>query len=74
MNNLVEPRSTNTMNENTKQNSVYIGITAIVGGTCVVATGLIAIFSPENISVVPWLAGGLSGMGIALGYFASNRA
>ncbi len=74
MNHSIEPRIAESMKENSSQNSVYVGITAIVGGVSMVATALIVIFSPENLSVAPWIVAGLSTMGIALGYFASNRA
>ena len=73
MNHTLEPSITDDMNDIKIQNSTYIGITAIIGGVSMVSVALIAIFSPENLSVAPWIVGGLSIMGIALGYFSSNR-
>ncbi len=73
MNHSIEPSITENRKENTSQNAVYIGITLIVGVVSMVATALIAIFSPENLPVVPWIAGGLSAMGVALGYFSSSQ-
>lgn len=64
---------TNTMNETKAPNAAYVGIAAIIGGVSVAMVALVAIFSPQNISVAPWIVGGLSIMGIALGYFSSNR-
>ena len=74
MNHTLEPSITDTMNENKIQNSAYVGITALIGGVSLGVVAIIAIFSPENLSVAPWIVGGLSIMGIALGYFSSNRA
>ena len=51
--------------------TTFIGIAAIVGGTCLVVTAMIAIFSPENLAAAPWIAGSLSAMGVALGYFST---
>jgi hypothetical protein len=64
---------TNIMNETKAPNAAYVGIAAIIGGVSVAMVALVAIFSPQNISVAPWIVGGLSIMGIALGYFSSNR-
>ncbi|QXD23301.1 hypothetical protein F7C95_15415 [Opitutia bacterium ISCC 51] len=64
---------TNIMNETKVPNAAYVGIAAIIGGVSVAMVALVAIFSPQNISVAPWIVGGLSIMGIALGYFSSNR-
>lgn len=74
MNNSLEANRTDAMNDPKIQNAAYIGITAIIGGVSLVMVALIVIFSPENISVAPWIVGGLSILGIALGYFSSNRA
>ena len=73
MSHTLESSITDTMTENKIQNAATLGITAIVGGVSLAAVALIAIFSPDNISVAPWIVGGLSIMGIALGYFSSNR-
>ncbi len=62
----------NIINENPQSNAVYFGIAAILGGASLGVIALIAIFSPDNLSVAPWIVGGLSMMGIALGYFSSN--
>ena len=73
MNHSIESNMTDTMNESKSQAPAAIGITAIVGGISLGAIAVIAIFSPENLSVAPWIVGGLSMMGIALGYFSLKK-
>lgn len=51
-------------------NSALIGIAAIIGGVSLVTVTLIAIPSPDNLAIAPWIVGILSVLGVALGYFA----
>ena len=73
MNHSLESNITNSMNDTKIQNETVIGIWAIVGSVSPVSVALIAIFSPEIMSVAPWIIRSLSMMGIALGYFSSDR-
>lgn len=57
-----------------KENNSYIGIATIVGGVCLGVTALIAIFSPEHMTIAPWILGPLAIMGLGLGYLSSKRA
>ncbi len=72
MNHIQSPSIENTMNT-TKSQNVFVGIAGIVGGVSLVIVTMIAILSPHSLSVAPWIVGGLSAMGVALGYFSSNK-
>lgn len=73
MNHSLEANIANTMNEKSRSSSAIVGITAIIGGVSLVAVALVAIFSPQNLTVTPWIIGGLSTMGIALGYLSIDK-
>lgn len=53
------------------EKTVHIAIAAIIGGISLSSIVLVGIFAPTSMSIVPWIVGALSGLGIALGYFAS---
>ena len=61
-----------TMKNIKERNAALLGIAAIIGGVSLVMVTLIAIFSPSSLSVAPWIVGGLTVLGIALGYFSSK--
>lgn len=48
-------------------NSALIGIAAIIGGVSLVTVTLIAIPSPDNLAIAPWIVGILSVLEVALG-------
>ena len=72
MNHSIETPTHGTMEVTNHPHTACVGITAIIGGASMIAVTVIAIFSPEHLAVAPWIVGGLSMMGIALGYFSSN--
>ncbi|MDG2170564.1 MAG: hypothetical protein P8L44_21860 [Opitutales bacterium] len=74
MNHSIESNLTDTMNDTNIPNNFAVGITAIIGGVSLVSIALIVIFTPENLSIAPWIIGSLSIMRVALGYFSSKNS
>ena len=73
MNHAQSTTLTDTMNEEKSHHGAIVGIAAIAGGASLGSVALIAIFSPDNIAITPWIVAGLSAMGVALGYFSLKK-
>lgn len=61
-------------NNNMNNNNGYAGIAAIAGLVSLGSVALIAIFSPENLIVAPWIVGAMAFMALGLGYLSNKRS